>query len=80
MDEITDPMELDGKRPLTEAEVLFIRRRMREYARRQWMWERVRGWWHDGRRLLAAFGAIVAALWAAGWWLWDWLTSHGFKP
>lgn len=58
----SDPMPLDGKTPLTEAELVELRRILREQERMRWLGRVVRRWWP----MLAGVASAIYAI-AVGW-------------
>lgn len=61
----TDPMDLDGDRPLNKAERDHLRRIMRDDDRTSWALKKM-------RVVVPMVVAIVVAAWQA----WDWLAKH----
>lgn len=62
MVEPTDPVPLDGKTPLSETELVELRRMLRDQERMRWLGRAMRRWWP----VLAGVASAAYAV-AAGW-------------
>ena len=60
--EDSDPVPLDGRSPLNEAEVVALRALLREQERMRWLGRVVRRWWP----MLAGVASALYAI-AVGW-------------
>lgn len=66
----TDPMPLDGDKPLTAAERLQLRKILREDERARWAWRKLRVW-------VPIIGGGLYTVWQGV----DWALKHiTFKP
>lgn len=76
MSENSDPVPLDGRTPLTEDELLWLRRSKRDHERVRWLGRQLRKWWPV---LVAVASAVVAIVQAWGWFV-QWAAKHAPKP